>query len=111
MEEQTEADPLVVSHQLLVLLVDGGLDAGVADEGLRARVPLLPDGESGMDPAEGVEHVLRYVFGVDAVYGVADVLARRHDQAEGDQDQDRDRVVEAEDGRVGVDVVDADEGL
>lgn len=64
-----------------------------------------------MYPAEGVEHVLGDVLGVDAVDGVAHVLAGRHDEAERDQDHDGDAIVQSEHGRVDVDVADLDEVL
>lgn len=64
-----------------------------------------------MYPAEGVQDVLRYVLGVDAVDRVAHVLPGRYDQAERDQDQHGDRVVQAEHRRIDVHVADFDQGL
>lgn len=64
-----------------------------------------------MDPAVGVENILRYILGVDAVDGVADVLPRRHDQTEGYEHHNRDAVVQTENGRVDVDVADLDQVL
>ena len=54
------------------------------------------DGVGGVDPAVGVQHVLGNVLRVHAVYGVADVLPRGHDQAEGQEEGDRGAVVESE---------------
>ena len=65
----------------------------------------------GVDPAVRVEHVLRYILGVDAVDRVAHVLSRRHDEAERQQDHHRDAVVQPEHGRVDVDVADFDQVL
>ena len=59
----------------------------------------------GVDPAVGVQHILGDVLGVDAVYGVADVLARRHDQTERDQQDHRYRVVQPKYRRVDVYIV------
>jgi hypothetical protein len=64
-----------------------------------------------MDPAIGVKDVLGDILGVDAVDGVADVLSRRHDETERQQNHHRDAVVQPEDGRVYVDVADFDEIL
>ena len=64
-----------------------------------------------MDPAVSVENVLRNILGVDAVDRITDVLPRRHDETEGEQDHHRDAVVQPEDGRVDVDVADLDQSL
>ena len=69
------------------------------------------DGVGRMDPAVGVEDVLGYILGVDAVDRVADILSRRHNQTEGQQDHHCDTVVQPEDGRVDVDVADFDQVL
>jgi len=69
------------------------------------------DGVGRVDPAVGVEDVLGDILGVDAVDGVADVLSRRHDETERQQNHHRDAVVQPEDGRVYVDVADFDEIL
>lgn len=69
------------------------------------------DRVGGVDPAVGVEDVLGDILGVDAVDGVPDVLSRRHNEAEREQDHHRDAVVQPEDGRVDVDVADFDEVL
>ncbi len=66
---------------------------------------------SRMDPAVGVEDVLGDILGVDAVDRIADVLSRRHNETERQQDHDRDAVVQPEDGRVYVDVADFDQVL
>ena len=57
-----------------------------------------------MNPAECVEDILRDVFGVDAVDGVAHVLLGWDDQGEGKHTRRRHRVVEAEHPRVNVEV-------
>ena len=75
----------------------------------------LPEGTGdrvcGVYPAVRVEHILRNVFGVNTVYGVAHVLSRGHDQREGKQAHHREGVVQAEDGRVDVDMADLDKVL
>nr|CAH7717281.1 unnamed protein product [Callosobruchus chinensis] len=65
--------------------------------------------EGGVDPAEGVEDVLRNLLGVDAIDGVPHVLPRRNDEAERDEDRNGDRMVQSEDWRIDVDMADADE--
>lgn len=59
----------------------------------------------GMDPAIRVQHILGDVLRVNAVYGVSDVLARRHDETERDQQDHRYRVVQAKNRRVDVYIV------
>lgn len=115
LEKQTEADPLVVSVHLLLLVVVGRLDAGTSRQ-VHVRVRLLPVGvrghrERGVYPAEGVEHILGYLLGVDAIDGIAHVLPGGHYQTERYQYGHGDGVVQAEHGAVYVDVADADEGL
>ena len=77
------------------------------------------DSVGGVDPAVGVDDVLAMsrvmmsdvlmahlwdIVGVDAVYGVAHVLLRRHDEREGEEARGRHGVVEAEHPRVDVHV-------
>ena len=69
------------------------------------------DGVGGVDPAVGVEDVLGYILGVDAVDRIADILSRCHNETEGQQDHHRDTIVQPEDGRVYVDVADFDQVL
>ena len=54
---------------------------------------------------------LRNVLGVDAVYGVAHILPRRHKEAEGEAGHDGDGVVKPEDARVDLDVGEFHEAL
>lgn len=64
-----------------------------------------------MDPAEGVENILRYILGVNAIDGIAHVLPSGHNQAEGQQYHHGDAVVQAEYGRIDVDMTDLDKVL
>ena len=113
LKEEREADPLVVGHvSALVLLVDVGRD----DPGVRHLVAHVQrerprDGVGAVDPAVEVEDVVGDVLGVDAVDGVADILPGRHDHGEGEEDHRADAPVQAEHGRVDVDVADLDQGL
>ena len=50
-------------------------------------------------------------LGVDAVYGVPHILAGGDNQAECQQTNDGEGVVQSEDGRVNVHVADLDQGL
>ena len=106
LKEQAEAHPLVVPVQLLVLLILGRLHTWVG----HVHTDPLPEGTfhrvRGMNPAVSVEHVLWYIFRVNTIDGVADVLARGHDQAERDQHHNCERVMEAKHGRIYVDVAD-----
>ena len=49
-----------------------------------------------MYPAVGVDHVLGDVVGVDAVDGVAHILARGNDHREGEKDHRADAPMQAE---------------
>jgi len=62
-------------------------------------------------PAVRVQHVLGQILAVNAVDGVADVLAGGDDQRERYQQDDREAVVQAEHGAVDVDVRDLYEAL
>lgn len=75
----------------------GLFNARMRDVHAELLVKRRRDGVRGVDPAVRVYDILRYLFGVDTVDRVADVLARRHDQTEGEEDHDRDGVVEAKD--------------
>lgn len=95
---------LPVAHVFLALGA-AVADAGVGHLHAHRLVEEALQRVGGVDPAVGVQHILGDVLGVDAVDGVAHVLARRHDQAERDQQDDGDRVVQAEYRRVDVDIV------
>lgn len=110
LKEEAEADPLVV----LVLLPVNDLALAVSNAriGNLAADLLLEEalqGVRGVDPAVRVEHILGYVFRVHAVYRVAHVLPRGHDQREGHEHHDGDAVVQPEHGRVYGNVADFDE--
>lgn len=64
-----------------------------------------------MDPAVRVEHILRYVFGVNAVYGIANVLSGGDDQTEGGQHKHCDTVMESKNRRIYVQMADFDQIL
>ena len=66
---------------------------------------------SRVNPTVGVEDVLGNVFGVYAVNRVANILPSRDNQAEGQQADNGESVVEPEYGRIDVHVADFDQGL
>jgi len=113
LKEQCESDPLVVGDvSPLVLLVRTGLeDSGVSNLIADVEREGPRDGVGGVDPTVQVEDIVRHVVGVNAVYGVADVLPGRHDHREGEQDHRANTPVEAEHGGVDVDVADLDQRL
>ena len=105
LEEETEADPLVVSDVSPLFRVDslvnpwmGHIDTNPLPECAGYRV-------GGVDPAVRVQHVLGNVFGVDTVYGVANILSGRHYQGECEEEGHCGSVVEAEYAGVDGDVV------
>ncbi len=60
----------------------------------------------GVNPAVSIQYILWYVFCVDAVDWIANILPRRHNQGECEQAHDCERVVQPEDGAVDVDMAD-----
>ena len=106
LEEEAKADPLVVlvvpplfGVYGLVYPRVGYIESYALPKGTR-------DSVGGVYPTIGIEDVLRNVFGMDAVDGVAHVLLGRHDEGEGEHDGRRHTVVEAEHPRVYVHVGD-----
>ena len=93
LEEEAKADPLVVLVVPALLGVDGLVDARVGHIEPDALPEGTGDSVGGVYPTVGVEYLLRNVFGVDAVDGVAHVLLGRHDEGEGEHDGRRHTVV------------------
>ena len=95
LEEEAEADPLVVLHVLLVPLVPRLVHPRVG----HVHPHPLPVGGGervgGVDPAVGVQHLLRDVLRVDAHDRRTDVLPRRHDEGECEQDHNGRPVMES----------------
>ena len=88
LEKQSESDPLVVRDiATLVLFVDVGGD----DPRMGHLVPHM-EGQGPryrvrrMDPTVEVEHVIRHIIGVDAVDGIAHILAGGDDHRKGEED-------------------------
>jgi len=112
LEEQTEAHPLIVAVSLAIVhLAAGVVHAGVRHADAHLLLERLLDGVRRVYPTVRVEHVLRYVLGVHAVDGVADVLPGGDDQTERGQQHHRQTVVEPEHGRVDVHVADFHQAL
>ncbi len=111
LEEEAEADPLVVLYVSPLLGIDGLVHTRVG----HVDAYPLPEGTGygvgGVDPAVRVEHVLWDLLGVDAVDGIAHVLTGGDNQGEGNQEADCHRVVHPEDRRVYRDMADLDEAL
>lgn len=86
LEKQTEAHPLVIPIQLLLLVFGRGAYTRITS------YPRIGGGfhkrKSRMDPTVSVEDVFRNVLGVNAIYRVADVLSGCHNQTEGYEDED-----------------------
>lgn len=113
LQEQHEADPLVVS---VLLSLAFGIRFGIVDAGeghLQAFfLPVRRGYRVGaVYPAVSVQNVLGQVFAVYTVDGVADVLASCDDQGERYQQDHSQAVMQAEDGAVDVDVRDFYETL
>jgi len=91
LEKETKAHPLIVSIDLFVIgfaftVTDTRIWhflAGLLEEHAFERI-------RAVNPAVSVEHIFRYVLGVDAVNWIADVLSRRHNQRKGYQHHDGD---------------------
>lgn len=106
LEEEAKADPLVVLVVAALLGVYGLVDSRMGHIESYALPEGTRDSVGGVNPTISIEDVLRNVFGVDAVDGVAHVLLGRHDEGEGEHDGRRHTVVEAEHPRVYVHVGD-----
>jgi len=106
LKEEAEADPLVVLVVATLVGVKGLVNSGMRD----INADPLPEGTGyrvrRVDPAVRIEHILWDVFCVNTVYGVAHVLSCGHYERERQQAHDSERVVEAEDGAVDVDMAD-----
>ena len=74
LEEEAEADPLVVTDIASLLGVDGLVDPRVGHVDPDTLPEGAGDGVGGMDPAVRVQYVLWNVLSVDTVNGVAHVL-------------------------------------
>ena len=99
LKEEAEADPLIILDVFLVSLIFwGAVDARMGHFKANFLEVCTVDGVGGVDPTVCVENVLRNILGVDTVDRVADVLSRRHNQTEGQQDHHRDAVVQPEHG-------------
>lgn len=110
LKEQAEADPLVVLVYLFVTHIFFPLLAAVPDARVGHLHPHFLGKEalqrvSGVNPTVRVQNVLWYVFGMDAVDWVPDVLPRGHDQTERYQQDDRDGVMQPKHRRVDVYIV------
>ena len=108
LKEQRESDPLIVRDvSPLLLLVRTGLE----HTGVGHLLPHLQrecpwDGVGRVDPAVEVKHVVRHIVGVNAVYGVADVLSGRDNDGECEKDDRANTPMKAKNRRIDVDVTD-----
>lgn len=88
LEKQTKTDPLVVLVDFLLLVIVH-CSYTWAPRKVHAGIRFLfvgGDGKSRMNPAKSVENIFGDLFGVDAIYGVPDILASGDDEGERDQD-------------------------
>lgn len=113
LQEQHEADPLVVS---VLLSLAFGIWFGIVDAGKGHFQALFLPVRRGyrvcaVYPAVSVQNVLGQIFAVYAVDGIADVLAGCDDQGERYQQDHSQAVMQAEDGAVDMDVRDFYETL
>ena len=109
LKKKTEADPLVVfmisSLQRVLCFVNARM--------CHIKTNPLPEGTrygiGGVDPAVSIENILWDILGVDAVYGVTNVMFGRHNQTEGKHEGGGDTVMEAEHPAVYVNVAHVEE--
>ena len=105
LEEEAEADPLVISDVSSLLRVDCLVNTRVSHVNTNPLPECAGDGVGGVDPAVSVQDVLGNVFGVNTVYGVAHVLPGGDDEGEGEQEGHGGPVVEPKYTGVDSDVV------
>ena len=83
LKEKAEANPLVVSDISPLLRVNSLVNTRMGD----INAYPLPEGTGDcvcrMNPAVGVQDILGDVFGVNTIYGIANVLAGCGDDREG----------------------------
>lgn len=108
LEKQAERHPLIV----LVRFAIAQFALGIANARIRHLAAHFLAEHAlqrvrRVDPAERVQHILRYVFGVNAIDRIANVLACGDDQRECHQHQHREAVVRPEHQRIDVHVADA----
>jgi len=74
LEEEAEADPLVVANIASLLRINGLVNAGVRHVNTDPLPKGAGDRVGGVDPAVRVQHVLWYVLSVNTIDGVAHIL-------------------------------------
>ena len=85
LEEESEADPLVVLVVFL-LLVDRRGDPWVWHLQTNVGEDSVGDGEGGVNPAVGIHHVLGDVGVHNAVNGISNILTTGDQETAGNQD-------------------------
>ena len=113
LEKQSESNPLVVGDvSALVLLIDVRGD----DPRMSHFIPHM-EGQgpgyriSGVDPAVEVKDVIGHIVCVDAVNGIAHILASGDDYRKGKEDHRADAPVQPEHRGVDVNMTDLNQGL
>ena len=113
LEKQSESNPLVVGDvSALVLLIDVRGD----DPRMSHFIPHM-EGQgpgyriSGVDPAVEVKDVIGHIVCVDAVNGIAHILASGDDYRKGKEDHRADAPVQPEHRGVDVNMADLNQGL
>ena len=78
LEEETEADPLVVFMVSSFVGIYGFIHTGMCYVDTDSFPESTRNCVRGMNPAICVEHIFWYVISMDTVYGVSDVLSCCH---------------------------------
>ena len=93
LEEQTEADPLIVLMVSSLIGIKRFVHTWMSDIKADTFPECAGDCVCGVDPTERVEDVLWNVFGVDAVNGITHILFGRNYEREGEHARGRHTVV------------------
>ena len=80
LEKQEESNPLIVLDMLLILLISGLVYSWMRNIDTNSLPVSRTESVGGMDPAVGVQHLLRYVVGVDTHDWCSNILSRGDDK-------------------------------
>ena len=78
LEEETEADPLVVFNVSSFFWVYGFINARMCNVDTNSFPESTGNCISGVNPAIGVEHILGYVFSMDTINWISNILSCCH---------------------------------
>lgn len=82
LEEEAETDPLIILDVTPFFGIYCLVDSWMSDINPYSLPKSAGNCVSGMNPTVGVEHIFRYVLGVNAVNGITHILSGRYNERE-----------------------------